>query len=91
MWDNRQHHCRWIFRIVINTLQRYRHLSRNSQRSTSIQIPIILGEGARTNLQSDTMPGFEELTGVPAINVDEIRTSAILGVSLVAISWRLRR
>src|SRR5437763_7848633 len=68
MWDNRQHYCRWMFLIVINTLLCHRHLSPNSKWSTSIQIPIILGKGTRTYLQANTMPSFEYLTDVPAIN-----------------------
>src|SRR6266480_6525776 len=68
MWNHRQHHCRRMLHIVINMLFCYRHLSRNSKRSTGIQIPIILGKGTRTYLQANTMPSFEYLTGVPAIN-----------------------
>ena len=62
---------------MINMLLRYCHFRRNSKRSTSIQIPIILGKGTRTSLQADTMPGFEYLTGVPAINREDDRPSTV--------------
>jgi hypothetical protein len=72
MWNNRQYKHRWMLHIVINMLLHYLHFSRNSKWSTRIQIPIELRKGTRTYLQFDTMPSFEYLTGVPAIELDTI-------------------
>ncbi len=53
---------------MINSLFRHRHLRSYSKRRTCIQIPIILRKSAGTDLQTDAMPGFEHLRGIPTIN-----------------------
>jgi hypothetical protein len=71
---------RWIHLIMINPLFCYRHLNSLTQRRTRIQVPIKLWESAGTDLETNTMSGFEGLSGIPAINLVTNRTSAILGV-----------
>ena len=78
-WYDRQHYCRRMLLIMINTLLRHRNLSRLTKWCPCIQVSIILRKSARTNLKSDTMSNFEDLWGVPTINVDAIRTSSLLG------------
>jgi hypothetical protein len=71
-----------MLHIVINPLLCYRHLCPGSQRRTSIQVPIELWKGTGADFQADTMTCLEGLRRIPAINVDEIRSSSVLGIPL---------
>jgi hypothetical protein len=53
---------------MVYALLRYCHLNCLPQWSASIKIPIILWECARSDLQPDAMPGFEDLGSVPTID-----------------------
>src|SRR5713101_7652442 len=58
---NRQHYCRRTFLIMINPLLRHHHLRSHPKRRARIEVPVVLREGARTNLKADTMSNFEDL------------------------------
>ena len=63
---------------MINPLLHHHQLGCLPQWSARIEVPVIFWKSAGTDLQANTMSGFEDLTGVPAINVDAIRTSSLL-------------
>jgi hypothetical protein len=71
-----------MFRIMVNSLLRNRHFRSNSKRCACIEVPVIFGKGAGTDFQADAMSNLEDLRGIPAIYMDAIATSSLLGISL---------
>src|SRR5579884_1560695 len=53
--------------IMINPLLRNRHLRCYPQWRARVQISVVFGKGAGTDLQGDTMARFEHLRCIPAI------------------------
>jgi hypothetical protein len=71
-----------MFRVVVNLLLRNSHFRGLAQWRTRVQVAVVLGKGAGTDFQANAMPGFEDQRGVPAIDVDAIATTAVLGSHL---------
>lgn len=65
---------------MVNPLLRHRHLRRLTQRRSHVQVAIIFGEGAGSDLQADAMTGFEDLGRVPAVDVDAIASAPKLDI-----------
>ena len=65
---------------MINSLLRNNHLRRDSQRRACIEVPVIFRKRTGTNLQADTMSNFEDLCGIPTIELDAISIIELDGV-----------
>ncbi len=68
--------------IVINPLLCNGHLGRHSERCARTEVSVVFQKRVGTDLQANTMPGFEDLTGVLATELITIASPAILRLQI---------